>query len=93
MVKQEYAYEIISYWDTKLKKPRQKTKYLGVVIDKEKGVYKKKSKFTEKEELILDFGDTYLIHQFLINTNLLQIIEEVVGKSSNLLETLKKSKF
>ena len=86
--KQEYAYEIISYWDTKLKRPRQKTKYLGVVIDKEKGVYKKKSKFTEKEKLILDFGDTYLIHQFLINTNLLPIIKDVFGKSSNFLETL-----
>ena len=60
---------------------------------KKKEYIKKKSKFTEKEELILDFGNTYPIHQFLINTNLLQIIEEVVGKSSNLLETLKKSKF
>jgi hypothetical protein len=31
---QEYAYEITAYWDPAKKACRQKTKYLGVVIDK-----------------------------------------------------------
>jgi len=31
--KQEYAYEINAMWDAKKKKPYQKSKYLGVVID------------------------------------------------------------
>ena len=42
--KQEYAYEVTSYWDLERKKPRQKQKYLGVVVDKEKGIFKMKRK-------------------------------------------------
>ena len=40
--KQEYAYEVKSYWDSNSKKPKQQTKYLGVVIDKEKKIFEKK---------------------------------------------------
>lgn len=61
---QEYAYEVTSFWDAEKKKPRQKTKYLGVVIDKEKGIIEKGNK-RQKEKLILDFGDTYFLDQFL----------------------------
>ncbi|OFV68474.1 MAG: transposase (IS4) [Candidatus Syntrophoarchaeum caldarius] len=57
----EYAYEVTSYWDPEKKKPRQKTKYLGVVVDKEKKIFKKK----RREKLILDFGDTYFLNQFI----------------------------
>ncbi len=60
----EYAYEVTSYWDPEKKKPRQKTKYLGVVVDKEKKIFKKKSR-ERKEKLILDFGDTYFLNQFI----------------------------
>ncbi|CAD7771007.1 Transposase DDE domain protein [Candidatus Methanoperedenaceae archaeon GB37] len=60
----EYAYEVTSYWDPEKKKPRQKTKYLGVVVDKEKKIFKKKSR-ERREKLILDFGDTYFLNQFI----------------------------
>jgi len=32
----EYAYELSSYWDKEKKVPRQKTKYLGQVVNKKK---------------------------------------------------------
>lgn len=60
----EYAYEITAYWDKKKKKPRQKVKYLGKVINKEKKVFEKKQHRTP-EKLILDFGDSYLVNKLL----------------------------
>ena len=48
----EYAYEITAYWDPKLKKPRQKSKYLGVVIDKEKGEIYVISRFCKMAERV-----------------------------------------
>jgi len=87
--KQEYAYEITTIWDSKNKRPRQKTKYMGVVINKEKGIFKKKRETRQrKEKLILDFGDTYLIYQFLKDKNFVKIIEKVFGKKSYYLLTL-----
>jgi len=65
----ECAYEVTSYWDPERKKPRQKTKYLGVVVDKEKKIFRKKNK-ERKEKLILDFGDVYLLNQFINRTKL-----------------------
>ncbi len=54
----EYAYEITAYWDRKEKKSRQHSKYLGIVVDKETKIFKKKEKKQhEEEKLILDFGD------------------------------------
>lgn len=67
----EYAYEVTSYWDPERKKPRQKTKYLGVVVDKEKKIFRKKRK-ERKEKLILDFGDVYLLNQFINRTKLFE---------------------
>ncbi len=61
---QEYAYEVTSFWDAEKKKPRQKTKYLGVVVDKEKGIIEKRNK-QRNEKLILDFGDVYFLNQFV----------------------------
>ena len=40
----EYAYEITAYWDSKEKKSRQHSKYLGIVVDKEAKIFKKKEK-------------------------------------------------
>ena len=37
----EYAYEITAYWDKEKKYSRQKAKYLGIVIDKEAGIFRK----------------------------------------------------
>ncbi len=86
--RQDYAYEITSYWDSKKKISRQKTRYLGVVIDKSKGLYEKKARKTKAEKLILDFGDCYLIQQFLEKNGFLSLIKEVFDIDANFLLTL-----
>ena len=60
----EYAYEITSYWDKEGKRPRQRSRYLGVVVDREKGIYVNPYK-TSSEKLILDFGDSYFLVRFM----------------------------
>ncbi len=74
--KKEYAYEIVSYWDKKKQKPFQKTKYLGIVVDKKKKIYERKIR-KKPENLILDFGDTYVLHKFLEDSK----IEKLLSKS------------
>ena len=87
--KQEYAYEITSYRDKKTTRPKQKTKYLGVVVDKEKEVFKKplKEKLM-KEKIILDFGDTFLIHKFLEKEGFTKLLKNSFGKNANMLFNL-----
>jgi hypothetical protein len=36
----EYAYLVEAYWDSNLKKYRQRTTYLGIVVNREKGLYR-----------------------------------------------------
>jgi transposase len=85
----EYAYELTSYWDKKAKQPRHKTRYLGVVIDKKKGVYRKTLKERIlKEELILDFGDVFLLREFLKKEGFLRILDESFGKHACMLFNL-----
>jgi hypothetical protein len=55
----EYAYEITAYWDSKEKKSRQHSKYLGIVVDKEAKIFKKK----EKKQLNTDFRPPFMFHQ------------------------------
>src|SRR3989338_3181396 len=62
--KQEYAYQIKSYWDSKTQRPKQKTLYLGVVVDKSKKIFEKRLSLPKQEKLILDFGDSYFIKEF-----------------------------
>ncbi len=76
---QEYAYEITAYWDPKKRTSRQKTKYLGVVIDKEKKLFEKRAIKKYSEKLILDFGDSYCIDQFLQRSGYHGLIKEVFG--------------
>ncbi len=64
---QEYAYEVTSYWDKDKQMSRQKTKYLGIVVDKEKRVFEKRLHNRFKENLILDFGDSFLLGKFIEN--------------------------
>jgi len=80
--KKEYAYEITSYWDPFKKKPRQKVKYIGVVIDKNEGVFEKKGVSQKEERLILDFGDTYILLEFMKKIKLTETIEIVFGNKT-----------
>lgn len=62
----EYAYEVTSYWDREKKMPAQKSRYLGQVVDKEKGIFVKPGKARMKpESMILDFGDSYLLIKYM----------------------------
>jgi len=85
----EYAYEVTSYWDKKTKKPRQKTKYLGVVIDKEKMVFGNPLKERiRREEFILDFGDTFLLTKFLEKEGFTKLLKESFGEKADMLVNL-----
>jgi len=59
----EYAYEVETCWDPEAKIPGQKTKYLGVVVDKEKKIFERPGQ-KPREKLILDFGDGYWSKSF-----------------------------
>ena len=77
--KQEYAYQIKSYWDSKTQKPKQKTLYLGVVVDKSKKIFEKRLSLPKQEKLILDFGDSYFIKEFFEKVKFSKLIEDVFG--------------
>jgi len=77
--KQEYAYQIKSYWDSKTQKPKQKSTYLGVVVDKSKKLFEKRANIIKQEKLILDFGDSYFIKEFFEKIKFSKLIEDVFG--------------
>ena len=78
--KKEYAYEITAYWDKNKKSCRQKTRYLGAVIDKTKKIFEKKQQIATQEKLILDFGDSFALNDFLKNSGFNQLIETSFGQ-------------
>jgi len=84
----EYAYEVTAYWDPVKKKPRQKSRYLGIVVNKEKGVYKRKQVEQKTEKLILDFGDTYLLNEFMKHEDISNLLEKVFGDRTNYMLSL-----
>jgi len=83
----EYAYEVIPYWDSSANKPRQKTKYLGVVIDKDKKIFVKPRE-KPKEKLILDFGNVYFIYEFLRQIGIEDLLKEVYGSRAEELKVI-----
>jgi len=84
----DYAYEITAYWDSVKKKPRQRSKYLGVVIDKEKKIFQRREISQKTEKLILDFGDVYLLNEFIKGQDLSSILKQVFGNNMNYLLSL-----
>lgn len=86
--KQEYAYQINSYWDSKTQKPKQKTAYLGVVVDKSKKIFEKRLSLPKQEKLILDFGDSYFIKEFFEKVKFSKLIEGVFGDKGDFLLSL-----
>jgi transposase len=76
-----YVYEVTQYWDKELKKPRQKTKYLGN-SDTLGGEYSKtgrKEAAPKEEKAIVDFGDSFVISQIAKNEGLLEILSKSFG--------------
>jgi len=76
-----------AYWDSSSKKPRQRTRYLGVVIDREKKIFKR-ARERPQERLILDFGDGYLIYEFLKQIGMDELLREIFGGSAEELEVM-----
>jgi len=77
--KKEYAYEVEAHWDKKKQKPYQKTKYLGMVIDKKKKLFGRKVR-KKPEKLILDFGDAYMFDKFLEASKLEPLFSRVFAE-------------
>src|SRR3989344_5324562 len=86
--KQEYAYQIKSYWDSKTQKPKQKTVYLGVVVDKSKKIFEKRLLLAKPEKLVLDFGDSYFIKEYLEKIKFSELIEKVFEDKKDFLLSL-----
>jgi transposase len=93
--KQEYAYKIWNEKDHKTGKWKQRSQYLGVVIDKENGIYEKRNnaKYAAKiaelnEQSILDYGDCYFMNEFLKNEPLLPLLQNTFGKYTDTLLSL-----
>jgi hypothetical protein len=80
--KQEYAYEVKASWDAEKKKPIQKTRYLGVVKDKDKKISNK------QEKCILDFGDSFAVNNCLEETGFNSFIKEIFKEKSESLLAL-----
>lgn len=85
---QAYAYEITSRWDKSLKKVKKESRYLGVVVDKEKKVFEKRGHKQVMEKLILDFGDSYAIEKFLESTKFTSLIKTVFEENADTLRAL-----
>lgn len=83
----EYAYEITAYWDPVTKKSRQKSRYLGTVVNKEKKIFEKRWQ-TKIEKNILDFGDSYLVHEFLGKSGFSDLLGNIFGRSTGIILSL-----
>lgn len=80
-----YVYEVTQYWDKELKKPRQRSKYLGN-SDTNGGTYAKTGRREAApriEQAILDFGDSHAINEVAKNIGLDKVIEDSFGDEAN----------
>lgn len=93
--RQLYAYEVESHWDKKEKKVKKKSKYIGVVVDKEKKLFERRRPKAREEKLTLDFGDSFAVHAFLSSSassasskSFFDALREVFGEKSDMLFSL-----
>ncbi len=84
-----YVYELNQYWDKDLKKPRQRSKYLGV-SDTEGGSYSKIgiSLKPRLENAILDYGDSFAINEICKSIGLSDIIKDSFGDLDSIMSLL-----
>src|SRR5580692_3610707 len=73
-----YAYEVTSYWDSKLKCSKSTSKYLGPVDETTNKVIKFVKKERDKEKLILDFGDTYFLYKFIEQSDIYYHLKSIM---------------
>lgn len=72
-----YAYEITSKWDPNLKQSRSISKYLGPANPDTKELMPFVKKSTEKEQLIIDFGDGYFLYECIKNANIYPFLSSI----------------
>ena len=84
--KQEYAYRIWNEKNPETGKWKQRSEYLGVVVDKENGVYEKRNEIKRqqrevlaKEQAILDYGDSYFINSVIEDLPIFTALKGVFG--------------
>ena len=72
-----YVYQLDQYWDKVLKKPRQRTKYLGV-SEENGGSYSKTGIVAKPkiEQEILDYGDSFAIYEVCKSIGLQDVIND-----------------
>jgi transposase len=85
----DYAYDVKTVWDKEAKRYKKQTKYLGTVIDKEAKTYERRRnpKIIE-ENLILDYGDAYILSQTAQSCGLYEVFDNVVPKEKDTLWAL-----
>lgn len=83
----KYAYEVEAYWDPKLKKPRQRTRYLGKVVDEKKGKIEKVLYAKHRERQILDLGDIHLLSHVYTASGLEKIVKKSFAEYSFFIKT------
>ena len=75
-----YAYEITSKWDPNLKQSRSTSKYLGPADPDTKEITPFAKKSSEKEQLIVDFGDGYFLYQYIKNADIYPFLATIFEK-------------
>lgn len=68
----KYAYEVTSYWDKETKTSRQKVKYLGKVDDD--------GNVNKVEQLLLDYGDGYLLQEFVTKSFMYPLLQMITSE-------------
>lgn len=84
----EFAYRVTSKWDPQKKQSRRKSEYLGKVIDKKNQVFEKVRLKQVEEKLILDFGDGFVLDQFLKSTSFYPLLKTLPTVLQETLYTL-----
>ena len=87
--RQEYAYEIWNEKNPDTGKWVQRSRYLGVAVDKEKGIYEKRRetkrsesgvKIEKQEKFILDYGDSYLLNAIISQSPVFAVLKAIFGE-------------
>ena len=86
-----YVYEITAFWDKTLKKPRQRSNYLGVAEEKGGPYHKcgpKPTSHIPLEKAIVDFGDSYAIFEMATQSGLSAIIAQYLANHDSIIALL-----